>query len=149
MAQRHQGFKGYAASAAGTQSTLVEQTSRGHRKMGLRQAGNYFDPNFKSLAKDQDLGRMELRLLLFSMATIGHENRIPYSQAELAEELGVSRQAVQQGVAQLVRKALVLQQGHRLYLNSRLATHLRLYDLIKRRGEERQELRACGVEVDL
>lgn len=113
--------------------------------MVMRDFGTYFDANWETIALDEDIGRMELRLLLLSAVSVEKENRIPYSQVDLALKLGVTRQAVQRAMAALLDKGLLFKRGHTYYLNSRLATHAPLVDLIDIRRREREYLQASGV----
>ena len=139
----------WKASAAALRSTLRRKNTRGKQTIIMQEFGTYFNPNWEEIVSDDELGRMELRLLLLSAACVDKNNVLPYSQVQLAKKLKVSRQAVQHAMAVLVDKGLMLQDGHTYQLNSRLATHAGLVDLIELRREERQRLKVLGMEAEL
>lgn len=139
----------HGVSRAAVQSTFRRKTTRGKQVLTMQAFGTYFDPNWETIALDPDLGRMELRLLLLCATNLGKDNVIGYSQVRLAKKLQVTRQAVNQAMAVLIDKGLILQDGHTYHLNSRLATHAALVDLIDVRRDERTKLRALGVEAEL
>ena len=134
---------------AACESTIRRRQRRGQQVMVVTASGVYFEPNLEHIALDEELGRMALRILLLARGGGGRDNVLPYSQVALAKRFGVSRQAVQQAMGVLIKKGLMVQEGHQYQLNSRIATHQDVMGLVERRRDEQRQLRQRGLRAEL
>lgn len=66
----------------------------------------FFD-GLESLAKDKDLKGETIRVLLYALSCLEYKNTIPISQVEIAEELGIKRQAVNRAFKLLEAKGII------------------------------------------
>mgnify|MGYP001616343945 FL=1 len=99
------------------------------------------EPAWEAIACERSLGRVALRILILVSTSLAKGNKIPYTQKEIAEKLGVVPSAVTRPMQQLVRGGLVLQRGRSYWLNSRLVTKDRnVKDVLVVRHEEVKEL---------
>lgn len=114
----------------------------------LRAWTRMFKPNWQAIACDNGLGRTELRVLILSAVSLGHGNRINLSQREMAEALGLTPSAINRAMRLLVDGGLILQDGHRYTLNSRLCADQPLPELIYLRHEEAKALRRIEASYD-
>lgn len=128
--------KTYLLSPAATTTTEGNVQRRGQAKNRLMDFGTYFPVSLALVAADLTLGALDFRVLLFAIAEMDHQSRVPLYQAAIGDRLGVSRQAVNRSVRTLVEKGLLFRQGRTFSVNSRLASKKRLDDiLIGRRAE--------------
>ena len=111
-----------------------------------------FTPNLRALALADWPVKTDWRVLMLccsSIAPDSRDNRVLLTQAEMAELLKISRPACSATVKRLREAGLLFSKGHRLYVNSRLATDAhRVLDLARLRREEAKALKDMGLLED-
>ena len=131
-----------ALSWAARLTTMTHTRRRGKDMLSLKDWVRMFKPNWREIATDAELGRTELRILIFCSTVVGDDQRIRYTQKEIAGVLHVRPSVINRAFQLLVSKGLLLQTGRQFALNSRLATDQpTLTELVVLRREEVKALR--------
>lgn len=92
-----------------------------NNKIEFKDFTRMFRPNWGAIIADDRFGKTDLRVLICCSLNTTETNRVSLSQAEIATHLNLDTSAVSKAVRVLVRSGLLLQQGHSLHLNSRVA----------------------------
>ena len=131
-----------ALSWAARLTTMTHTRRRGKDILSLKDWVRMFKPNWQEIATDAELGRTELRVLIWCSTVVGQDQRIRYTQKEIAGILRVRPSVINRAFQLLVSKGLLLQTGRQFALNSRLATDQpTLTELVVLRREEAKALR--------
>ena len=141
MPQKYHARKHFPVSPAATMATETSVQRQGRTRVYLENFGTYFTPNLEVVVQDATLGILPLRLLLLAWVVMDRQGLIPHTQKILGERLHVSRQAINKAMHVLVEKGLILQEGQRFSVNSRLASKKRLDDIPRQRRAEAPLLR--------
>lgn len=141
MPQKSLGRKRSRVARAATLVTETTVSRQGRSLLRYDDFGTFFACNLEMIAKDADLGVLQFRILLLAVASMDRLGTIPYRQVDLGKQLNVSRQSINKAMRILVEKGLILQEGQRFSVNSRIASKERLENIPRRRRAEAPLLR--------
>ena len=104
-----------------------------------------FKPNWREIALDLTIDKLALRVLILCCVSLGPANMVLLRQRQIAKLLQRDPSDISRAIRALVKMGLILQEGHCLYVNSRLVADQAPQIVAKMRGQEALQL--CALEA--